>query len=244
MPEPLLPMPADWQRALAIVAHPDDMEYGAAGAVARWTGEGREVAYLMVTRGEAGIDGIAPAESAPLREAEQIASAAVVGVSTVEFLDHRDGVVEAGLPLRRDLSRAIRRHKPELVITLNHRDHWAPGTWNSADHRAVGQSVLDAVGDAGNRWIFPELVEEGHEPWGGVRWVALANSPRSTHGLDITATLDASVASLAEHKAYIAALSDKPVEEYAREFLSMIGKASGERMGCALAASFELITTG
>ena len=235
-------MPEDWTRALAIVAHPDDMEYGAAGAVARWTGEGRDVAYLMVTRGEAGIDGIAPEECAPLRVEEQIASAAVVGVSTVEFLDHRDGVIEAGLPLRRDLSRAIRRHRPELVITLNHRDHFVPGTWNSADHRAVGQSVLDAVGDAGNRWIFPELRDEGHEPWGGVRWVAIAGSPQATHGVDITATIDAAVASLSEHKAYIAALSEKPPAEYARELLTMFSRSTGERLGCELGASFELIS--
>lgn len=234
-------MPEDWQRALAIVAHPDDMEYGAAGAVARWTGEGREVAYLMVTRGEAGIDGIAPEVCAPLRVEEQIASAGVVGVSTVEFLDHRDGVIEAGLPLRRDLSRAIRRHRPELVITLNHRDHFVPGTWNSADHRAVGQSVLDAVGDAGNRWIFPELRDEGYEAWGGVRWVAVAGSPRATHGVDITGTLDAAVASLAEHKAYIAALSDKAPAEYARELLTGYSRGAGERLGCELGVGFELI---
>ncbi|HEY1177456.1 MAG TPA: PIG-L deacetylase family protein [Phytomonospora sp.] len=244
MAEPLLPMPDDWQRALAIVAHPDDMEYGAAAAVARWTEEGREVSYLMVTRGEAGIDGLAPAECAPLRGAEQVASAAVVGVSTVEFLDHRDGVVEAGPALRRDLSRAIRRHRPELVVTLNHREHFVPGTWNSADHRAVGVSVLDAVGDAGNRWIFPELIDEGHEPWGGVRWVALAASPQSTHAVDITSTIDKAVASLAEHKAYIAALSDKEPAEYAREFLTMGGRAYGERFGCELATAFELIATG
>ncbi|MEV0651248.1 PIG-L deacetylase family protein [Phytomonospora sp. NPDC050363] len=242
MSDSYLPMPDDWHRALAIVAHPDDMEYGAAGAVARWTGEGREVAYVMVTRGEAGIDGIAPDECAPLREAEQIASAAVVGVSTVEFLDHRDGVVEAGPALRRDLARAIRRHRPELIITLNHRDHWVPGTWNSADHRAVGQSVLDAAGDAGNRWIFPELVEEGHEPWGGVRWVALAGSPQSGHALDVTATIDAAVASLAEHKAYIAALSEAEPAAYARELLTTFGRSSGERFDCEFAAPFELIS--
>src|ERR671919_72012 len=96
----LKPMPDDWQRALAVVAHPDDLEYGCAAAIAGWTDQGREVAYLLATRGEAGIDGIAPAECAPLREREQRASAAVVGVSVVEFLDHRDGVIEYGTDLR------------------------------------------------------------------------------------------------------------------------------------------------
>lgn len=138
-PAPLEPMPTDWQRALAVVAHPDDLEYGGAAAIADWTDGGREVVYVLATRGEAGIDTIAPEECAPLREAEQRASAAVVGVSTVEFLDHRDGVVEYGLDLRRDIAAAIRRHRPELLITLNHRDTWGGqgggGFWNTPTTR-------------------------------------------------------------------------------------------------------------
>ena len=237
----LLAMPGDWTKALAIVAHPDDMEYGAAAAVAGWTREGREVAYLMVSRGEAGIDTMSPDECAPVRDAEQRASAAVVGVGSVEFLDHRDGVIEAGPALRRDLSAAIRRHRPELVITLNRRDHFMPGSWNSSDHRAVGESVLDAVSDAGNRWIFPELVEEGLEPWGGVRWVALAASPVSTHAVDVTDTIEAGVASLLAHRAYIAALTDEDPEEYARGFLTRFAAGAGERFGTRYATTFELI---
>jgi LmbE family N-acetylglucosaminyl deacetylase len=103
-PGQLQPMPTDWQRALAVVAHPDDLEYGCAAAVAAWTDAGREVSYLLATRGEAGIDTMAPTECGPLREREQRASAAVVGVSAVEFLDHRDGMIEYGLPLRRDIA--------------------------------------------------------------------------------------------------------------------------------------------
>lgn len=157
----LQPMPADWQRALAVVAHPDDLEYGCSAAVATWTDEGREVAYVLATRGEAGIDTLEPAKCAPLREREQRASAAVVGVSEVEFLDHRDGVVEYGPALRRDIAAAIRRYRPELVITLNHRDTWGGVAWNTPDHVAVGRATLDAAGDAGNRWIFPEARRAG-----------------------------------------------------------------------------------
>ncbi|MQM27091.1 PIG-L deacetylase family protein [Glycomyces albidus] len=237
----LLAMPEDWTRALAIVAHPDDMEYGAAAAVARWTGGGREVSYLMVSRGEAGIDTMAPEECAPVRDAEQRASAAVVGVSSVEFLDHRDGVIEAGVALRRDLAAAIRRHRPELIITLNRREYFVPGHWNSADHRAVGESVLDAATDAGNRWIFPELAEDGLEPWGGVRWVALAASPESTHAVDVTDTLEAGIASLLEHRAYISALTDEDPEVYVRRFLTDFAAASGERFGVRYATTFELV---
>ncbi|MGV9899951.1 PIG-L deacetylase family protein, partial [Streptomyces tendae] len=176
-PVPLRPMPDDWRRALAVVAHPDDLEYGCSAAVASWVAGGRQVAYVLATRGEAGIDTVDPGRAGPLREAEQRAAAAAVGVRTVEFLDHQDGVIEYGVALRRDIAAAVRRHRPELVITLNHRDTWAAGAWNTPDHVAVGRAVLDAAADAGNRWIFPELAEQGLPPWNGVRWVAVANSP-------------------------------------------------------------------
>ncbi|GGR83237.1 GlcNAc-PI de-N-acetylase [Streptomyces humidus] len=236
----LQPMPEDWQRALAVVAHPDDLEYGCAAAIAAWTDAGREVGYVLATRGEAGIDTLAPAECGPLREREQRASAAVVGVSSVEFLDHRDGVVEYGPALRRDIAAAVRRHRPELVITLNHRDTWGGVAWNTPDHVAVGRAVLDAAGDAGNRWIFPELVEQGLQPWNGVRWVAVAGSTTPTHAVDASAGLDRAVASLLEHRAYIEALTDETPEAYAREFLTGVATSAGERFGGRPAVAFEL----
>ena len=104
-PDKLLPLPENWSRALAVAAHPDDLEYGAASAIARWTSQGKEVGYLMVTKGEAGIDGMHPDETGRLRVQEEINSARVVGVDSVEFLDCADGVVEYGLPLRRDIAR-------------------------------------------------------------------------------------------------------------------------------------------
>jgi LmbE family N-acetylglucosaminyl deacetylase len=241
MSDQLEPMPEDWRRALAVVAHPDDLEYGAAGAVAAWTAAGRDVTYLLVTRGEAGIDGMAPDEARSVREGEQRASAAVVGVHTLEFLDYNDGQIEAGLALRRDLARSIRRHRPELIVTLNHHDTWGPGSWNTPDHRAVGRTVLDASADAGNRWIFPELVDEGFEPWAGTRWVAVAGSPQPTHAVDMTDTLDLAVQSLAAHRSYIEALSDQQPEVYAREFLNRASSGIADRFGGRAAVSFELI---
>ncbi|MEU1186290.1 PIG-L deacetylase family protein [Streptomyces sp. NPDC005859] len=236
----LQPMPEDWERALAVVAHPDDLEYGCSAAVAAWTDAGREVAYVLATRGEAGIDTIAPAECGPLREREQRASAAVVGVSTVEFLDHRDGVVEYGPALRRDIAAAVRRHRPELVITLNHRDTWGGVAWNTPDHVAVGRATLDAAGDAGNRWIFPELTERGLVPWNGVRWVAVAGSATPTHAVDASAGLERAVGSLLEHRAYIEALTDEEPEAYVRGFLTGVAKSVGERFGGRPAVAFEL----
>jgi LmbE family N-acetylglucosaminyl deacetylase len=238
----LEPMPEDWQRALAIVAHPDDLEYGAAGAVAAWVDAGREVAYLLVTRGEAGINTMPPEQAGPVREAEQVAGVAEVGVTTVEFLDYRDGVIEYGPALRRDLAAAIRRHCPELVITLNHHDYWPFNGWNTADHRAVGRAVLDAVADAGNRWIFPELADEGIAPWTGVRWVAVAASPRATHAVDITRTLDRAVASLQAHRTYLSALGSESPEQQARAFIEEYTGTVAARFGGRAAVDFELIS--
>ncbi|MGW2474117.1 PIG-L deacetylase family protein [Streptomyces sp. NPDC001665] len=240
MTEQLKPMPEDWRRALAVVAHPDDLEYGCAAAVAGWTDAGREVTYLLATRGEAGIDTLEPEKCAPLREREQRASAAAVGVSRVEFLDHRDGVIEYGIPLRRDIAAAIRRYRPDLVITLNHRDTWGGVAWNTPDHRAVGRATLDAAADAGNRWIFPELGEQGLEPWDGVRWVAVAGSSTPTHAVDATAGLERSVQSLLAHRTYIEVLTDEDPETYCRTFLTGNAEAASGRFGGRPAVTFEL----
>lgn len=237
MTDQLAPMPGDWQRALAIVAHPDDLEYGCASAVAAWTDEGREVTYLLVTRGEAGIDTLPPAESAAVREREERASAAVVGVTRVEFLDHLDGVIEYGPALRKDLAAAIRRHRPELLITLNPDDTWGGTYWNTPDHRAVGRAVLDAAGDAGNRWIFPDTEAE---PWNGVRWVAVSGSDSPTHAVDVTATLERGVRSLLEHRAYIEALTTKDPETYARELIEGFAHQEAPRFGGRPAVTFRL----
>lgn len=231
------PMPEDWTRALAVVAHPDDLEYGGASAVARWTSQGKHVTYLLVTRGEAGIDTLPPAECGPLREAEQRAAAAAVGVDVVEFLDHPDGLVEYGVPLRRDIAAGIRRHRPELVVTGNFRDTW-PGDvgLNMADHTATGRAVLDAVRDAGNRWLFPEA----GEPWGGVRWVAAAASPRNSHAVDVDGYFERGVASLAAHRAYLDALGGDMADP--EGFLRPMAEADGVRLpGARLATAFELI---
>jgi LmbE family N-acetylglucosaminyl deacetylase len=232
------PMPQDWQRALAVVAHPDDLEYGGAAAVARWTAEGRTVSYLLVTRGEAGIQTLPPAECGPLRAAEQRAAAAEVGVQAVEFLDHPDGLLEYGIPLRRDIAAAIRRHRPELVITSNHHDHWPGGALNMADHIAVGRAAIDAVRDAANRWIFPEL----GAPW-AARWVAVAASPHSTHAVETSENFDRGVASLAAHRVYLDALvaAGHPMADPAT-FLREAAERDAARLpGARLATAFELI---
>src|SRR6478752_4017922 len=123
-------LPEDWERALCVVAHPDDLEYGAAAAVARWTGQGKRVAYCLATSGEAGIDDLPPEDCGAVREAEERAGAALVGVTEVEFLGFPDGTLEYGLPLRKAFAAAIRRHRPDVLITISHHESWGPGTAN------------------------------------------------------------------------------------------------------------------
>ncbi len=233
------PLPEDWDRALAVVAHPDDLEYGAAAAVARWTDQGRWVGYVLATSGEAGIDGLTPEVCKPLREQEERSGAARVGVTTVEFLGHRDGVVEAGLALRHDLARAIRRHRPDVLILANYAERWGFGPMNMADHRAVGISALDAARDAGNRWVFPDLTEEGLEPWSGIRWAAVSAAPAPTHFVDVAATIDRGIASLSEHRAYLAGLGEGTTDP--DSFLREHAAAAGRAVGVEYAVEFELV---
>jgi LmbE family N-acetylglucosaminyl deacetylase len=238
--EQLEPMPSDWTRCLAIAAHPDDLEYGAAAAIAAWTRDGKDVRYLLASRGEAGIDGLPPHECAPIREAEQRAAAEIVGVSEVEFLHHPDGVIEHNLGLRRDLAAAIRRHQPELIVLGNFADSWPGGGWNSPDHRNTGRAAMDAIGDAGNRWIFPDLAEAGIAPWNGVKYIAIGGTPEVSHAVDVTSTLDAAVASLEAHRAYLDGLGENPMAD-ARGFLEWIAAMNAPRYGDRLASAFQLI---
>jgi LmbE family N-acetylglucosaminyl deacetylase len=237
-PSPLKPLPEDWSKAVAIVAHPDDMEFGAAAAVARWTGQGKSVVYVMVTSGEAGIDGLAPDECKRVREQEEIDSARIVGVDTVEFLGFPDGVVEYGLPLRSAIADVVRRHQPEIVMTGNFRDRFGPGALNQADHIAVGRAVLDGVRDAGNRWVFPEQLTDGLEKWGGVRAVWAAGSPEARHGVDTTETFEKGVESLQAHRAYIDGLGWEDFDE--RDMLEGFGRMTGTRLGVTFGAPFEV----
>ena len=232
-------VPENWQTALAIVAHPDDLEYGGASAIAKWTAQGKRVVYVMVSKGEAGIDSMDPAEVGELRMQEEINSARVVGVDTVEFLDHTDGVIEYGLPLRRDLSRQIRRHRPDVILTINHHLQFFSGHLNMADHRWVGLAVFDAARDAGNRWIFPELLAEGFEPWGEVRFVAVFGSTTPTHAVDVSGHWDTGINSLREHKVYLENLGDVGNSPF--EFLTAHAREAGAAFGCDYATYAELV---
>jgi LmbE family N-acetylglucosaminyl deacetylase len=237
----LLPLPEDWDSALAVVAHPDDMEYGSAAAVARWTSQGKTVRYLLATRGEAGIDSMDPAEAGRVRTAEQVASCAAVGVREPEFLDHPDGMIHDSMRLRREISAAIRLYRPDVVLTGSHRDLFGPGMFNMADHRIVGLAALDAVRDAANRWVFRDLRgPDGAvlEPWSGVRFTAVGGSIAPSHAVDVSDHLDAGIASLEAHEAYLAGLRGHPSAETLVRM--MAGFAAG-RFGGRPSCAFEVI---
>jgi LmbE family N-acetylglucosaminyl deacetylase len=232
------PMPEDWDRAVAVAAHPDDLEYGMASAVARWTGQGRRISYVLATRGEAGIAGMPPDRVGALRAEEEKRSAAVVGVTEVEFLDHRDGLVEYGIPLRRDLAAAFRRLQPEVIITMSFDLTWGDeGPVNHADHRAVGLAVLDACRDASNGWVFPEA----GPPWPGIRDAYVTTVAAPTHFVDVTASIDAGIASLREHQAYIDGLGrDFDPDEFLRNMAGYVGLGAG----CDYAIAFHRYPMG
>jgi LmbE family N-acetylglucosaminyl deacetylase len=218
-------MPEDWNRAVAVVAHPDDLEYGAASAVARWTRQGKQVSYLLATKGEAGIAGMPPERTAPLRVEEEQRSAAVVGVTQVDFLDHIDGVIEYGLPLRRDLAAAFRRLRPDVVVTLSFDLSWGEeGPVNHADHRAVGLATLDACRDATNEWVFSDAGPVC--PPISAAYVIASGEP--THFVDVTDTIDLGIASLREHRAYIEGLGrDFDPDQFLRDMAGYVGLGAG-----------------
>lgn len=228
-------VPEDWERALAIVAHPDDLEYGGSTAIAKWTAQGKTVTEVLATRGEAGIDSMDPGEVRRIRSAEQVEAARRVGVDTVEFLDMPDGMLEYGLPLRRALAGAIRRHRPEVVVSINFRETFPAGGFNMADHRVLGLAVADAIRDAANRWVFRDL---NLEPWQGVRFALFGGSPQATHYVDVTGHLQAGIDSLLAHRVYFANLG---AEFDAAEFLTGMAEPAGRAAGVEHAMTFEMI---
>jgi LmbE family N-acetylglucosaminyl deacetylase len=234
---------ADVARVLAITAHPDDVDFGAAGTIARWTDAGIEVTYCVVTDGDAGgYDEDFPRADVPaLRRAEQIAAAKCVGVHDVRFLGYPDGRVEATLDLRRDLARVIRQVRPDRVVCPSPERNYARMPASHPDHRAVGSAALDAVyPDARNPFAFPELRErEALAPW-KVREVWISGSPSPTHYVDVTDTFPRKIAALSAHASQLAQLDG--LEERLRGWLGRAALLGGLPEG-RLAEAFQVLNT-
>lgn len=226
------------QKAMVIVAHPDDIEFSCAGTVARWIKEGAEVAYVLCTSGDVGIaePGMTKAKAAEIREAEQLAAAAAVGVKEVIFLREPDGMLENTINLRKRLVREIRRFKPEAVITGDPTVVWArPDYINHPDHRAAAGAALDAVFPAaGQPNLFEELAEEGitaHK----VRKVYVTSWQQPDIFVNISNTIDLKIKALKKHTSQ---MKDWDPEPRMREWAAEIAK--GKEM--AYAEAFRVVT--
>ncbi|HEX6497945.1 MAG TPA: PIG-L deacetylase family protein [Micromonosporaceae bacterium] len=234
---------SDVQRVLCVAAHPDDIDFGAAGTVARWVDDGLDVRYLLVTRGDAGGFDDTPRDQMPiLREAEQRAAAAAVGVTHVEFLDgYPDGAVTPSLDLRRDITRAIRRFRPDRVLTNSPLRNWARIAGPShPDHLAVGEATTCAIyPDARNPFAYPELLlDERLEPW-VVREVWYHGGPNPDHVVDVTETYPRKLAALMAHSTQT---SHVEIDSFIRERLATTASAAGLPEG-RLAEAFTVLRT-
>ena len=230
----------DVERALVVMAHPDDVDFSAAGTVATWTDAGIEVSYLMVTDGDAGgfDDDLPREEMAPLRRAEQVAAAKCVGVSDVRFLGYPDGRVEATLELRRDIARVIRQVRPDRVVIPSPERNYQRLAPSHPDHRAVGSAALDAVyPDARNPYAFPELREEGLDAW-VAREVWITSSGSAEHFVDVTEVFERKLAALLSHASQISHHDD--LEGMLRGWLGANAERGGLEKG-RLAESFQIV---
>nr|WP_090345320.1 PIG-L family deacetylase [Mycolicibacterium malmesburyense]CRL77576.1 GlcNAc-PI de-N-acetylase [Mycolicibacterium malmesburyense] len=198
--------PSDWHSALVLVPHPDDPEYGCAAAVAMWTSQGKAVHYALASRGEAGIAGMALEQAGPLREQEQLRSAAVVGVSDVRFWEFPDGEIRNCPELRTRIVEAITGLEPDVVVTIYGGPEWEPGAPNQRDHMEFAAAVVDAYDSLPDppRWLFQF-------------------GPDATHVEVIDdGCFERAVASLAEHRVYVSVLDPHtPVAVYARKQVEM-----------------------
>ena len=226
------------QKAMVIVAHPDDIEFSCAGTVARWVKTGAEVVYVLCTSGDVGIaePGMTKAKAAEIREAEQLAAAKTVGVNEVVFLREPDGMLVNTLELRKKLVREIRRFKPEVVITGDPTVVWARDDYiNPPDNRGAAGAALDAVFPAaGQPNLFEELEDEGisaHK----VRKVYVTGFGQGDTFVNITDTIDLKITALKEH---VSQMGDWDPEPRIKEWSSEIAK--GKEM--AYAEGFRVIT--
>ena len=231
------------ERALVVTAHPDDVDFGAAGTIATWTDAGIEVTYCIVTDGDAGgFDPAVPRSEIPrIRRAEQTAAAAVVGVHNVVFLGYPDGALEVSMNLRRDISRVIRQVRPQRVVTQSPERVWDRLFASHPDHLAAGEATVCAVyPDARNPFAHVSLAEEGLEAWTvSELWIMATSEPNRF--VDTTDALDRKIAALRCH------VSQHPdadgMEQRVRDWGTMTAKTAGFDDGRA-AEAFRVVQTG
>ncbi len=241
-----IPIPRDDVRSVLVVAaHPDDIDFGAAGTVATWTSAGIAVTYCVCTSGEASGDvDRDEAEMARIREAEQRAAAAQVGVEDVLFLHHPDGALTASMRLRRDISRVIRQVRPDRVLAWSPEINWERVATTHPDHRASGEAAFAAVfPDSRNPHAHRELLDdEGLEPW-IVRelWLVDGPAPLRNHVVDVTDTFDKKMAALRSHTSQVG--DGVELEKMLRAGFGALARAAGLGEG-RYAETFQVVDTG
>ena len=233
---------SEFSRALAVMAHPDDVDFGSAGTIATWTGAGIAVSYCIVTDGDAGgFDPDVPrSEIGGIRRNEQLAAAKEVGVEDVTFLGYPDGRVVLSLELRRDIAREIRRVRPDRVVSQNPQRNWWRIGVNHPDHLAVGEATMSAVyPDARNPFAFPELIDEGFEAWSVAEvWVQGTDAP--DRFVDVTDVFDRKVAALRAHESQMVNIDD--LEGLLRTWLTANAERAALPVG-RLAEAFRFMAT-
>ena len=229
-------------RVLAVLAHPDDVDFGAAGSVAKWVSAGTEVIYCLVTDGDAGgFDPTIPRDQMPsIRQFEQAAAGKIVGVNQLEFLGYKDGELEVTTALRRDISRVIRRYRPDRVLCQSPERNYARIFSSHPDHLAAGEATLSAVyPDSRNPFTFVELIEEGLEAH-SVKDVLLMAFPEPDCFEDVTGTFDKKLEAILAH----ASQHPDPsrIEPMVRGWLGAVAASAGLAKG-SLAEAFKLVRT-
>lgn len=221
---------------MVVVAHPDDAEFMVAGTAAKWARAGCEVTYVVVTRGDKGSDDpeMTPERLTEIREAEQRAAGAILGVKHFEFMGYDDGYLQPTLELRRDLARLIRKYRPEVLITFDPTNRIFSDTYvNHPDHRAAGDAAMDAVfPTARDRLTFPELLREGFEPW-KVRQLWLGSTGEANVCVDVSETIDLRREALRAHPSQL--------DEQTVEFAVQMCEWAGKQAGVAYAEAFRRI---
>ena len=229
-------------RALVVSAHPDDIEFGCAGTVARWTTTGADVTYCIVSDGSTGTQdrSLVGEPLARLRREESERAAEVVGAREIVWLGYRDGYIEPTLELRRDLARVFRRARPHRFVVMDPTPTIEDRFVNHPDHRAVGQASLDVTLTAGTTpGHFPELLDEGLEPWRGLRELWIAGPGTKPHVVDITETIDKKIDAVLCHASQVGDDAER-VAQWVRDRTADAGKPHG----FAHAETFRLITQG
>ncbi|MBI3647639.1 MAG: PIG-L family deacetylase [Actinobacteria bacterium] len=226
--------PGVFRSALVLFAHPDDAEFMCGGTVARWVREGCEVHYVCITDGSAGSNelGMTRDKLRPIREREQLAAAEVLGVSSVTFLGEQDGMLEVNQDTRRKVCRQVRRLRPEVMLAPDPSRMWyGDGYINHTDHKRAGELALSAImPDAPTRLMFPELLDEGLDPYEVPNLYLVVSEPEVF--VDITGTIDLKLKALAQHASQLEADEVEPLVR---------GRASttGERAGVEYAEGFK-----